>query len=76
MRVSSPWPVCTTVSGGSVSSFVRMLSMIVGKLEKLRPVAPGPPLNSVSALNTTPLSSSHRHTPPGVWPGVWSTFSS
>ena len=40
--VSSPWPVCTTVSAGSGSSRVRMLSTIVAKSENDRPVAPGP----------------------------------
>ena len=31
--VSSPCPVCTTVSGGSVSSAPRIEAMIVGKSE-------------------------------------------
>jgi len=35
--------VCTTVSGGRVSSRVRIESMMVSKLENERPVAPGPP---------------------------------
>ena len=50
--VLSPWPVCTIVSGGSVSSRARIDSTIVGKSLKLRPVAPGPPQNNVSPLNT------------------------
>ena len=71
MVVSSPWPVCTTVPAGSVSSFSRMESRIVGKSLKDRPVAPGPPWNSVSPENTTP--SPTRQTPPGECPGVWTT---
>jgi hypothetical protein len=33
-----------------------MESMIVGKSENERPVAPGPPENRVSPLNSTPSS--------------------
>ena len=40
--VVSPWPVSTVVSAGSVSSRVRIESMIVGKSLNDRPVAPGP----------------------------------
>ena len=43
MVVDSPWPVCTTVSPGSRGS--RIDSMIVGKSEYERPVAPGPPIS-------------------------------
>ena len=46
--VSSPCPVCTTVSAGSVSSRSRIEATIVGKSEYDRPVAPGPPWNRVS----------------------------
>ena len=49
--------------------------MIVGKSENDRPVAPGPPLNSVSPENSTPSDSRYRQTPPGEWPGVWITRS-
>ena len=56
MLVSSPWPVWTIVSSGSVSSRSRIDAMIVGKSEYDLPVAPGPPLNSVSPVNTTPSS--------------------
>ena len=54
MVVSSPWPGCTTVSSGSVSNRELMESMMVGKSENERPVAPGPPLNSVSPVKTAP----------------------
>src|SRR5690625_5847030 len=58
--------------------------MIVSKLECERPVAPGPPLNSVSPENSTgptarpapaetgagrPVSTK-KHVEPGEWPGV------
>ena len=52
--VCGPWPVCTTVAGGRVNSRSRIDSMMVSKLENDRPVAPGPPLNSVSPLNSSP----------------------
>ena len=51
--VESPWPVWTTVSRRQREQPVRMLSMIVGKSLNDRPVAPGPPLNSVSPQNST-----------------------
>ena len=52
--VSSPCPVRTTVSPGSVSSRVRIDSTIVGWSLNDRPVAPGPPQNSVSPVKTVP----------------------
>ena len=54
--VSSPCPVCTTVSPGRVSSRVLIDSRIVGRSLKVRPVAPGPPWNSVSPVKTVPSS--------------------
>src|SRR5690606_3368024 len=54
MVVLSPWPVRTSVSGGRVSSRSRIESMIVGKWEYERPVAPGPPWNRVSPVKTVP----------------------
>ncbi len=45
---------------------------IVGKSEYERPVAPGPPENKVSPLNTTPRSGAYQHTDPGECPGVCS----
>ena len=56
MVVGSPWPVRTTVSGGRVSSRSRIDSTIVGKCEKDRPVAPGPPWKSVSPVKTVDSS--------------------
>ena len=56
MVVGSPWPGSTRVAPGSVNRRSRIEAMMVGKLEKLRPVAPGPPWNSVSPENTTPPS--------------------
>ena len=50
--VSSPWPVFTTVSPGSVSSRSWMEARIVGLSLKDRPVAPGPPQNRVSPVKT------------------------
>ena len=38
-----------------------------------RPVAPGPPENSVSPVKTTPRSGTEKQTAPGAWPGVCST---
>jgi hypothetical protein len=55
--VSSPCPVRTTVSPGSVSRRVRMDSRIVGSSLNYRPVAPGPPQKRVSPVNTVPSSS-------------------
>ena len=52
--VSSPCPVCTTVSSGSAKSLARIDSSIRGRLLKERPVAPGPPLKSVSPVKTQP----------------------
>ncbi len=57
---------------GSVPSRSEMDSRMVGKSEKDRPVAPGPPLNRVSPLNTAPRSGAYQHTDPGEWPGVCS----
>ncbi len=76
MVVSSPWPVRTFVSGGSVSRRSRIESMIVGKWEYERPVAPGPPLKRVSPVKTTPSPGSYRQTAPGAWPGVCRTVRS
>src|SRR5690348_11747175 len=70
MVVLSPWPVCTTVSPGSLPSRSEIDCRIVGKSEYERPVAPGPPENRVSPLNTTPRSCEYQHTDPGEWPGV------
>ena len=38
---------------------------MVGKSENDRPVAPGPPENRVSPLNTAPSSGAYQHTEPG-----------
>ncbi len=73
--VSSPCPVRTTVSPGSVSSRVRIDSRIVGLSLSERPVAPGPPQNSVSPVNTVPRSGAWRQVLPGEWPGVCSAVS-
>ena len=54
--VESPWPVRTTVSPGSVRSRVRIESTIVSNDENDRPVAPGPPWNRVSPVNTVDSS--------------------
>ena len=43
--------------------------------ENERPVAPGPPWNRVSPVNTAPRSGAYRQTAPGAWPGVCSTRS-
>ena len=50
--VSSPCPVRTTVSPGRGSSRDRMDARIVGLSLNDRPVAPGPPQNSVSPVRT------------------------
>jgi hypothetical protein len=73
--VSSPCPVRTRVSDGSTSSRVVIDSMIVGKSDQERPVAPGPPRKSVSPENTLADAASYKQHPPGVCPGVCSTFS-
>jgi hypothetical protein len=73
--VSSPCPVRTRVSGASTSRRVLIDSMIVGKSDQERPVAPGPPRNRVSPENTVPDSASYRQHPPGVCPGVCTTLS-
>ena len=52
MVVSSPCPGSTLVLSGRVSSRSRIDSMMVGKSENERPVAPGPPWNSVSPEKT------------------------
>jgi hypothetical protein len=52
-----------------------MCTRFVGKSEYERPVAPGPPENRVSPLNTTPSSGAYQHTDPGEWPGVCSACS-
>ena len=52
MVVSEPWPVLTTVSPGSVMSRERMDRRMVGSSLWDRPVAPGPPQNSVSPVKT------------------------
>src|SRR6185295_18224106 len=48
MVVWSPWPVCTSVCSGRANSEPFIESMMVPKSLYDRPVAPGPPLNSVS----------------------------
>ena len=55
----------TSVSDGSVSSRFRIDSMIVSNEENDRPVAPGPPENSVSPLNSVPSSGAYSHVEPG-----------
>src|SRR5690349_9499106 len=70
MEVGSPWPVRTAVSPGSVSSRVRIESMIVSNDENDRPVAPGPPWNRVSPVKTVLSSGTYRHDDPGECPGV------
>ena len=52
----SPCPVRTIVSPGSVKILSRSVSMITSKSEYDGPVAPGPPLNSVSPENSVPRS--------------------
>ncbi len=59
------WPITT--------GRVRMDSMIVGKLENERPVAPGPPWNKVSPVKTVFSEARYRLTAPGEWPGVCRT---
>src|SRR5205823_5102891 len=66
--VGLPCPGRTSVSSGSVKSFSRMLSMIVGKLAYGLAVFPGPPGNRVSPENTR--SAETKQTLPGVCPGV------
>jgi len=73
--VSSPCPVRTRVSGGSWSSRDLIDSMIVGKSDQDRPVAPGPPRKSVSPEKTVADSASYKQHPPGVCPGVCRTLS-
>lgn len=77
MVVLSPWPVCTTVSPGNAPSRPDIDRRIVGKSEYERPVAPGPPANSVSPLNTVPVRDpalAHTSTPiQGVPRGVQRT---
>ena len=65
MVVESPCPVCTIVSSGNRSSVSRMLRRIVGSSLWLRPVAPGPPQNNVSPLNSTPEATSWKQQHPG-----------
>jgi hypothetical protein len=62
----SPWPGLITVSSGSVSSFSRIEVMIVPKSLNERPVAPGPPWNRVSPVNTTPSPAACRQHDPGL----------
>ena len=50
-----------------------MLRRMVGSSLKLRPVAPGPPQNSVSPDSTRPSAASWKQQHPGEWPGVWIT---
>ncbi len=38
-------------------------------------MAPGPPWNRVSPVNTQPSSAAWKQTAPGAWPGVWTTRS-
>jgi MFS family permease len=52
--VSDPWPVWTIVSGARTSSRSRIEPMMAPKSENERPVAPGPPANKVSPLNSQP----------------------
>ena len=49
---------------------------MVGKSENDRPVAPGPPWNSVSPLNTALSSGACQQTEPGECPGVCNARSS
>src|SRR6478609_10174847 len=64
------------VSPGSLPSLPAIDSRIVGKSEYDLPVAPGPPSNRVSPLNTAPRSGAYQHTEPGECPGVCSARSS
>lgn len=68
--VDGPWPVCTMVFGDSTKRRSRIEAMRVGKSENDRPVAPGPSLNNVSPPKRCSVGP-RRHTPPGLWPGVW-----
>ena len=43
---------------------------LVSNDENDRPVAPGPPENSVSPVKTVPSSGTCRQVEPGEWPGV------
>ena len=54
MVVLTPWPGITTVCAGSVNSLVSIEWMIDSKLPPSKPVAPGPPGNSVSPLTRRP----------------------
>src|SRR6201996_5849878 len=76
MLVVSPCPVYTTVSPGSLPSRPEIDCRIVGKSENDRPVAPGPPENKVSPLNTAPRSGAYQQTDPGECPGVCSARTS
>ncbi len=71
MVVSSPWPVCTTVSSGRPNSAALIDASSWGRSEYERPVAPGPPWKSVSPVKTQPRSSTTKQQAPGAWPGVW-----
>ena len=63
--------------GGSVSSRSRIESMIVGKWEYDRPVAPGPPgEEGVAGEDGAAGPGAYRQTAPGAWPGVCSTVRS
>lgn len=66
MVVESPCPVRTVVSGGRASSRSLIDATIVGKWEKERPVAPGPPWKSVSPVKTVDSSGAYRQTAPGA----------
>src|SRR5664280_894771 len=73
--VSSPCPGSVRVASGKTRSRSLIDMMMVGKSEKRRPVAPGPPLKSVSPEKSTPPAASKKQQPPGVCPGVWITSS-
>ena len=66
--VSSPWPVSTRVAPGRTSRRVRIDSMIVGKSEKLRPVAPGPPRKACRRRRPRPTRRRGGSSPPACGP--------
>jgi len=71
--VEGPWRGWIVVESASVKICVRIDSMMVAKSESGQPVRPRPPGESVSPVKTGCDVTSEIL--PGVWPGVWRTWS-
>src|SRR3954453_22785021 len=67
------WPGWTVVSGGSVSTSVRIDSSSVGQSPPGRSTRPTEPWKRTSPENPTPSDGSEKVTCPGLWPGVNTT---